>query len=150
MAAKNDPFANDTKKDAPVAETVEQTGKTEFTLTFKGGSGYDAPWLVGRVSSLEEADAILSEPDLLKSVLEKMWSAASYFGSLSPAKSSGGAASPGATPGRQEAPGGQSRQCKHGEMSFKSGSKNGKTWQGFFCPTPKDTPDQCRPEFLNN
>lgn len=36
-------------------------------------------------------------------------------------------------------------RCKHGEMKEVKGFKNGKAWAGFFCPTPKNTPDQCPP-----
>lgn len=35
--------------------------------------------------------------------------------------------------------------CRHGQMTFRSGNKNGKPWTAYFCPTPKGTPDQCEP-----
>ena len=40
-------------------------------------------------------------------------------------------------------------QCKHGERQFRE-SKPGapKAWKGYFCPTPKGTPDQCEPNFV--
>lgn len=41
-------------------------------------------------------------------------------------------------------------QCKHGEMTPRSGEKNGKPWSGMFCPTPKGTPDQCQPIFTSS
>lgn len=39
-------------------------------------------------------------------------------------------------------------QCKHGARTFRE-SKPGapKAWKGYFCPTPKGTPDQCEPNF---
>lgn len=39
-------------------------------------------------------------------------------------------------------------KCKHGERTFRE-SKPGapKAWKGYFCPTPKGTPDQCEPNF---
>jgi hypothetical protein len=37
--------------------------------------------------------------------------------------------------------------CKHGPMVARGGEKNGRAWSGFFCPTPKGTPDQCPPQF---
>ena len=41
-------------------------------------------------------------------------------------------------------------QCKHGERVSKSGtSKTGTPWTGLFCPTPKGTPDQCAPEWVD-
>jgi len=42
--------------------------------------------------------------------------------------------------------------CKHGPMTHrsgvtKSGPNQGKPWTGWFCPSPKGTPDQCEPDF---
>lgn len=40
------------------------------------------------------------------------------------------------------------RSCKHGAMVMRQGvGKNG-PWTGWFCPTPKGTPDQCSPQFI--
>ena len=41
------------------------------------------------------------------------------------------------------------KHCKHGAMVARSGTsaKTGKPWNGYFCPSPKGTPDQCDPEF---
>jgi hypothetical protein len=42
-----------------------------------------------------------------------------------------------------------SRTCKHGVMVLRSGisQKSGKPYTGYFCPSPKGTPDQCEPQF---
>lgn len=42
--------------------------------------------------------------------------------------------------------------CKHGEMTYRTGvsQKTGKAWKGYFCPTPKGTPDQCSPEWIKD
>ena len=37
--------------------------------------------------------------------------------------------------------------CQHGPMVQRSGEKNGRSWSGWFCPTPKGTPGQCSPQF---
>jgi len=37
--------------------------------------------------------------------------------------------------------------CSHGEMIGRKGSGAKGEWRGFFCPTPKGTPDQCSPKF---
>jgi hypothetical protein len=37
--------------------------------------------------------------------------------------------------------------CQHGPMVQRSGEKNGRSWSGWFCPTPKGTPGQCQPQF---
>lgn len=39
------------------------------------------------------------------------------------------------------------KQCVHGEMIRRSGNGAKGEWRGFFCPTPKGTPDQCSPAF---
>jgi len=41
--------------------------------------------------------------------------------------------------------------CKHGARTQRNGTnaKTGKPWVGYFCPTPKGTPDQCDPVFTN-
>ena len=38
--------------------------------------------------------------------------------------------------------------CPHGVRVFKSGNKNGRTWQAWMCPAPKGTPGQCQPEWV--
>lgn len=42
------------------------------------------------------------------------------------------------------------RMCKHGKRQRRSGTKNGNTWVGWFCPTDRGTPDQCKPDFEDN
>lgn len=39
--------------------------------------------------------------------------------------------------------------CKHGKLVWRE-SKPGadKAWKGWFCPSPKGTPDQCAPKFV--
>lgn len=160
---KIDPFAtepetteteNETKETETVAnETVTVTGGAEVTVTLKAGTGFDAPWIVLRAPDLATAKELLEgESDLLKSVMERTAQAGVFFASQMPsgaAKGGDGASAPtGGRPARQEAPSGQSRDCKHGQMVYRSGSKNGRTWEAFFCPTPQGTPDQCKPNFL--
>lgn len=41
--------------------------------------------------------------------------------------------------------------CKHGQMVYREAKPgSGKNWRAYFCPTPKDTPDQCSPQFLSD
>ena len=42
-----------------------------------------------------------------------------------------------------------SADCVHGERQRRSGNGARGEWVGYFCPTPKGTPDQCSPNFLN-
>jgi hypothetical protein len=41
-----------------------------------------------------------------------------------------------------------SRSCGHGTMTPRSGSGAKGPWKGYFCPSPKGTPDQCSPVFI--
>ena len=41
-----------------------------------------------------------------------------------------------------------SRSCAHGTMTPRSGSGAKGPWKGYFCPSPKGTPDQCSPVFI--
>ena len=58
----------------------------------------------------------------------------------------------GATPVEQStaksAPSGAGKSCKHGDMTFRTGSSAKGPWKGYFCPSPKGTPDQCEPQFI--
>src|SRR5690606_23404526 len=165
---KIDPFAVETEtnettettnetEETPVAvePTVNtENGEIEWSLTIKFGSGYDAPWLVGRFANLDAVEDVLeNRADQLKTVMEKVGRVGRFAGSQMPSGGSNsggqGANTGNGRPAHQQAPGGETRQCKHGEMVFKTGSKNGRVWKGFFCPTPRNTPDQCSPEFLN-
>lgn len=136
-------------KESAMAEVTEN--KSKLSLTLKGGTGFDAPWVVIYPDSVEEGLEILADRDGLKELLEQVQNTAAFFISKAPAKPAAAAGGGGgnARQAAQEAPGGESRTCQHGSMTFKSGFKNGKTWKGFFCPTPQGTPDQCRPQFVN-
>jgi len=35
------------------------------------------------------------------------------------------------------------KMCKHGAMSYKSGTSAKGPWQGYMCPSPKGAPDKC-------
>jgi hypothetical protein len=39
--------------------------------------------------------------------------------------------------------------CKHGELVWRASKADApKAWKGWFCPSPKGTPDQCAPKFV--
>lgn len=42
----------------------------------------------------------------------------------------------------------QPPQCPHGTRVFRQGVGAKGPWQAYFCPTPKDTPGQCAPEWI--
>jgi len=138
-------------KPAPAVAASE--GKV--VLTFKGGAGFDAPWIVIHAESLEDAYDQVTEENakLLADLMGKVQSAGQHFvklGGGSP-NSNGGQNSGGrrgAPQGAQEAPNGEERYCAHGKMQFKSGvSKAGNTYKGFFCPS-RDRNEQCKAQFL--
>jgi hypothetical protein len=41
------------------------------------------------------------------------------------------------------APSGAGNTCKHGAMTYKTGTSSKGPWQGWMCPTPKGAPDKC-------
>ena len=49
------------------------------------------------------------------------------------------------TPVAQAAPVEQpgAKQCKHGQMTFKTGTSARGPWQGYMCASPKGAPDKC-------
>lgn len=143
---------------APVAGPVDHE---KVVLTFKGGTGYDAPWIVVRGHSLADAaDQLKGEnAKILAQLMSDVQRAGRKFAELGGALPAAAPAQPqyqqqapaqGAPPaGAMTAPNGEARHCAHGAMAYKNGNKNGKFWQGFFCPTPKGTPGQCKPQFVN-
>jgi hypothetical protein len=141
-----DPFAEtDSTEDLKEKVVAETTKNEKLTVTLKGGTGFDAPWVVVHATDATDALGQLKDPSM-KELLDFAAETGSYFAGLKKpaesAPSNGGA-------GTQAAASGDSGKfCKHGQMQHKSGVKNGKTWQGFFCPSPRGTPDQCAPEFV--
>lgn len=157
-----DPFAapqNDTQEDDTVTDapnpTVRPTSDGKVVVTLKSGAGYDAPWIVIHADSVADAASQIGKE--LYRLMELTQQAAEKFQSLAPAKAkpATAAARPAAPaaaakPAYQQAPGGDSRTCAHGEMVFKSGvSKTGKAWSAFMCPAPQGTPDQCEKQWLH-
>lgn len=41
------------------------------------------------------------------------------------------------------------RTCTHGVMVKRTGQGQKGEWRAWFCPTPKDTPGQCKPQFAD-
>jgi hypothetical protein len=133
-------------------------------ITLKSGSAYDVPWITADFPSIDAAYDTLIDGERQKklaTIFEIAGRANAKFvelvtGSKAPIAASSGstnttpASSP--PPAAQGAPSGETRSCKHGQMQFKSGfsAKTNKTWQAYFCPTPKGTPDQCAAEFLRD
>ncbi|WP_439377872.1 hypothetical protein [Amycolatopsis lexingtonensis] len=155
--------------------TAPNPFKIGFTL--KAADGFAAEWLTPTVYGASAEETAQRGFDLLKALkdvglLQVTASAAQAFreGYKGAPRGRGGAGASGASQQRAggQQGGGQGRPqgkpegadgppadvepkfCKHGEMVFRSGFSEAKqkTWKGFFCPTPKGTPDQCKAQFL--
>ncbi|OHT98292.1 hypothetical protein BKG71_19435 [Mycobacteroides chelonae] len=143
-AQSDNPVSSDAGR--PVVRT-EADGKVVVTL--KGGASFSDPWIVIHANSVDDADSQMDAK--LAALMEKTQKVAKKFVEL-------GGAAPTATPtptsnvpaGAQSAPNNETRQCKHGAMTYKTGSKGGRTWKAFMCPTPKGAPDQCEPQWIRD
>jgi len=41
------------------------------------------------------------------------------------------------------------KQCAHGDMVPRKGTNSRGPWRGWYCPTPKGAPDQCKPVYVD-
>lgn len=170
----NDPFANDPfasvedeaqqapttdhwNEEQPVTNTpatVNVTANTEgkVVVTLKGGKDFSDPWLVFHCADIEDALEQLRH-DKVKELITLTKNAGQYFaGQGQPAQSQqrGGDQQAPRTQGRPqgatEAPGGQAKECRHGEMIWKTGfnEAKGRAWKAFMCPS-RDRSDRCDP-----
>lgn len=149
-AVADNPVSSDAGRPPAVVKTAAVgDGEGKIVMTYKEGAGFDSSWTVVHASSVEDAKAILKDPEF-KELLDLSKKAASYFrgGSTPSAQAAPAQARSNAPAAAQSAPDGDSRQCKHGEMVYRTGSKNGRTWKAFMCPSPKGTPDQCDAEWI--
>lgn len=140
------PFADDSKEDI-VTEVVE-VSPLELGFTIKQAATTGAPWLTGK-GPIEEVESFLSDKQRVKAVLDGIHDATEYFGGRLPQDSKASATASGGS-AHSDAPNGEIRRCKHGQMQYRTGSKNGRVWQAFMCPTEKGTADQCPPEFIKS
>jgi hypothetical protein len=142
------PDEDTASEDKPKEKVVTVGSEGKITVTLKGGKGYEAPWIVIHGSDAADILSTMSEENFPKLI---NWTATSSQRFQEKCGNGGGGSTPTESNGRPytatQAPSGDKKYCKHGEMVPRSGSKNGKPWSGHFCPTPQGTPDQCKPEF---
>lgn len=124
------------------AKPAVEPGEGKVTLTLKGGSGFDAPWIVIHAADIPDAYEQLSGDNaaLLVEVMGKLKKASVFFVGTDNKGNIRTAPAAAATP-----PAG-APECPPG-WEFKSGTnKNtGKPWKGFFPPRGDDT----KPIFFN-
>lgn len=138
-------------KVTPEIEGVDLSGN-KITLTLKAGLN-NAPWIVVHGANPADLLKTMSDPDFTKLLNWANRAGETFSEGWNPPVPTQNTPQASSQPqGRPQAatqaPNNDTRYCKHGEMQFRSGSKNGKAWKGFFCPTEKGTPDQCSPEFI--
>lgn len=138
----NDPFASapaqdeaqqenttptiQTSKEKPLT-TATVSDQSKITLTFKGGSGFDAPWTVVHANNPTEAKEIILDEDF-KELLKLVQQVGGAFVGMAPDKPAAPAGN-GQPAGANQAPGGETPPPGY---VFKSGmGKNGKPWKAF-------------------
>ena len=188
MAEYNDPFADAPADEAQAAPAAPNSGPWEetapapapaaapaakpapivvgseggkVTVTLKGGTSFDKPWVVIHAEDIPDALDNLKHPSI-KELLFAAQKAGQFF-----VGQGSGAAAPGPQNGNQGAvqpqqlPTGQpqgsterpsdvpAQYCDHGEMVWKSGfsKKNGKAWKAHMCRAPQGAV-QCEPKFV--
>lgn len=120
------PTTTETSKEKPLTAPTTVTDQSKLTLTFKGGAGYDAPWVVVHANNPSEANAIVLDEEF-KTLLETVQRVGGAFGGMKPAAPAG--QSNGQPAGASQAPNGETPPPGY---VFKSGmGKNGKPWKAF-------------------
>jgi hypothetical protein len=120
------------KKAAP---RPESSGEGKLTVTFKGGAGFDAPWIVLHAADISDAYEQLSGDyaALLVELMGKVKKAGAFF-SGGEAKTAARSAPQQAQDAPADAP-----DCPPG-WTYRSGvGKTGKPYKGFFPPRGDDT-----------
>lgn len=131
------------KKPAP-KEVTEVGSDGKLTVTLKGGSGFDAPWIV--IHAADIADAYLQfEGDnaaLLVELMGKVKKAGTFFSGGDGNSRGGGRPAPAQA---QQPPAG-APECPAG-WEYKTGvsKASGKPWKGFFPPRGSED----KPIFFN-
>lgn len=135
------------KKAAPAAAAPSE-GKVVVTL--KGGSGFEAPWIVIHADDVADAEAQVKSS---VSLMETTQKAAKHFAGLGPARvaNNAGGGERNAN-GRRSAPQGAKEAPAYApeppgsDWVYKSGTSARGPWEGWF--PPYDQKDQHKPVFF--
>lgn len=169
-----DPFADEAQaqtNDFPPTTEVSnnmqnpapQSGDgNKVSVTLKGGTGYEAPWVVVYGTDIPDAlTQMKSYENELKELIDRTAKVGSYFarsghsaprGSTQQNNGGGQAQQQTSTPPQQQAPSSVSddkKTCKHGDRIFKSGfnQQKQKEWKALFCPV-QNKAEQCEAVFF--
>ena len=156
-----DPFGDLEKENTVEISTPaaqNNPGNEEVVATIKAGPGYDAPWLVLHALNLDDLKyELVDNYGMVEVVMRRLWAATRDFQEIGAQGKPAAPAAPAAAPaqsygppaGASEAPGGEVRNCVHGQMTFRAGNAKatGKPYRLFACPE-RDRDKQCRAQFL--
>ncbi|MFD8088946.1 hypothetical protein [Streptomyces malaysiensis] len=135
-----------TATEAPVTTPAATADAPEnVTLSFKGGSGYDASLLVLRAGSVSEMNELLEkEAGPLKSLLERAAKVQSFNTGLNAPAGGGGGSAPkkfenGRVVNKSTDAGPADDDCQHGRKLVEKAN-----WAALFCQA-REKSDQCDP-----
>lgn len=123
---------------------------TKIQVNYKLNDGTMINLYAGNQVELEEQLTVVQDlATLINSVGQSLAGVAALNG-LNQKAAELRAAPPLAATGTASAAPTGSPTCKHGAMTFRSGTsaKTGKEWKAWMCPAPKGTPDQCPADFI--
>ena len=131
------PTDTDPKENKP-SMTTSSDSQNNLTVTLKGGSGFDAPWIVIHAGTPQDAIDVLNT-ESMKQLTELTQKVAGKFAGMGPGKSAPAQDSNGQPQASQQAPAG-APDCPPG-WTFRSGvsKASGKPYKGFFPPRGDDT-----------
>lgn len=140
----NTPAEPETTNTPTKENNMTDTTTAKITSTYKGGTGFDAPWIVIHSDTLEDALEQAKNP-VLKELMEATQAGGQHFAGMGKsAPAAGGNDRSGQPQASQTAPAG-SPDCPPG-WEYKSGiSKAGKPYKGYFPPRG----DESKPIFFN-
>ena len=122
-----------------------------YTGTLKASGGYDAPWLVVRADTIQEFGEALA--DARAEILQDLAETADLFATAYRvvkglnAPETTAAVENSQQAAQQSVQAGTGKFCPHGQRVQRAGTSSRGAWTGYFCPLPKGSPDQCKPEF---
>lgn len=148
----NDPWAQSPPPPSVGAVTVDvkpnilPASEGKVVLTFKGGTGFDAPWIVIHAADLEDAHRqITEEAPLLADLMARVQIAGAHFaanGSTSSGRGGNTGAASNAPQGAAQAPA-WAPPKPFDDFVYKTGisAKNGKVWHAWMPPEKGDSRD---------